>query len=239
METCLLSAFVALAFNLLTAAPSPAVAAEPPPEWDGLLRVPDKGADHLYLLRGADLGIYTKVLVSPVQVTFDPDWKSNSQTRNPERFVSSADMDQIRSGLAREFHTIFESELTKGGYTLSPQGGDEVLSISPAIVNLHITAPKTQTSGRSRRYVADTGRMTLVLELRDSVSGQLLGRVVDTQHGRRDGRLVLATPLTNLTDARESLSNWARMTLTALDYAKQSSPETAVARKPNGSAEPR
>jgi len=236
----MLMAMVALGFSMMAGMPRSAAAAEPPPEWDGLLRVPDKGPNHLYLLRGADFAPYTQVRIEPVQVSFDANWQSNANVRSAHRMLSDHDMEQLRAELAREFHMIFANELMREGYMITSASGDHVLNVKPGIVNLYITAPGKPTSGRSRRYIASTGHMTLVLELRDSVSGQLLGRVVDTVDGRRAGGFAIASPVTNLADARAALSNWARMTLTALNYAKQASPGTAVAeKKSENNAKPR
>jgi len=210
-------------------APSVTVAAEPPPEWDGLLRVPDKGADHLYILRGANFAQYTRVRIDPVQIAFDEHWQPNAGKRDLQRRLSKNDLDDIRSNLAREFHDLFPEALTKGGYMLTDEDGYDVLRVTPQIVNLYIAAPSKPTSGRSRIYVANSGHMTLVLELRDSVTQQLLARVVDTAQGRRTGTFQVASSVTNLADARAALHKWSDVLLTALDHAKQSSHETAVA----------
>lgn len=241
----ILSTIVMLGFNLLAAAPPRAVAGEPPPEWDGLTRVPDKGPDHLYLLRGADFSNYNAVKISPIEIAFDKNWdRGRGNNRNPARFVSDQDMEQIRTELAGEFHTIFTNDLVKGGWTISGLTGEHVLAITPAIVNLNITAPNTQqTSGRGHTFVTNTGHMTLFLELRDSVTGQLIGRVVDNVSGRRSGNsFEIAGPVTHTNDVRLAISKWADETMTALNYAKSSSPPgTALAEKPspNESGQPR
>ena len=224
-------AIVALGCSLPGMVATVVAAAEPPPEWDGLLRVPDKGADHLYVRRGVDFAKYSQLQIEPVQIAFDEQQTSIGTGRNPARRLSASDMEQIRATLAREFHSIFENELTRGGYTLTSQDGDNVLRVTPAIVNLYVAGQTRPTSGRGRLYVASSGHMTLVLELRDSVSGQLLARVVDTAHGRRSGNFAVpSTPVATLADARDALTHWAGSLLTALNYAKQSG-GTAVAEK--------
>ena len=130
--------------------------------------------------------------------------------------------------LAREFHDLFPEALTKGGYTLADEDGYNVLRVTPQIVNLYIAAPDKPASGRNRTYVANTGHMTLVLELRDSVTQQLLGRVVDSVQGRRSGTFQLASSVTNLAAARAAVTNWADVLLTALNHAKQSSAEATA-----------
>jgi len=234
----MLSGIAILGFNLMSM-PSSAQAAEPPPEWDGLLRVPDKGADHLYLHRDADFSTFTHLKVSPVQISFDPDWQPNGRVRGGHRIMTDKDMEQLRASLATEFHSILEDRLRSAGYTITDMDGENVLLVTPQIIDLYVTAPST-SAGRSRRYVTNTGHMTMVLQLHDSVSGQLLGRVVDTQSGRRGGGFAIAGPVTNLADARTAINNWATMAATALDHAKQSSSAEALAEKhTEGQAKPR
>ena len=47
------------------------------------------------------------------------------------------------------------------------------------IVNLEVNAPERDIPGRSRTYAVDAGEATFAIEVRDSLTGQLLGRAVD------------------------------------------------------------
>jgi len=78
-----------------------------------------------------------------------------------------------------------------GGYQVVTEPGPDTLLVIPAIVDLYITAPDTNVAARSRTYTANSGRMTLVLELRDSVTGETLARVVDSQSGRNIGIMTI------------------------------------------------
>jgi hypothetical protein len=111
----------------------------------------------------------------------------------------------------------FAAELTRGGYALADADGPDVLRVTPAIVDLYVNAPDVPTAGRSRTYVMDAGRMTLVVEARDSVSGQLLARAVDTRHGTETGRLQRANAVTNSQEAGRAIEQWARALREGLD----------------------
>ena len=90
--------------------------------------------------------------------------------------------------------------------------------MSAAIVDLFITAPEAaQSVGRSRTYVADSGRMTLVLELRESVTGEILVRAADARSGRSVGTLSIANRATNRADASRAMRIWARALREGLD----------------------
>lgn len=191
------------------------------PDLDGLVRVNNKRLDHVYLLPGADFSIYKRVRLSLVDIAFDREWELNRTRGRPSTRVSQTDMENIRRALADEFRRVFAEELGRSGYTLVDEDGEDVLKVYALISHLYITGPVTNTASPTRTYVANPGRMTLAVEMRDSVTGQLLGRAVDTQQGRqRTGRLQLATPTSNMADARAALREWARVLRTGLDDAE-------------------
>lgn len=211
---------VAISGALLASA---SVAAEPPAEWDGLVRVENRKLDHVYRLPGANFAGYKRIRLDPVQVAFDKNWDPNASERSPSRRLSSADIEKIKSTLANEFRKVFSQELGEGGYKLVDEDGDDVLRVTAGIINLYITAPEKLSAGRSRTYVASAGHMSLVAELRDSVTSQLLARAVDNVQGRDSGNFQIANSVTNLGDARVALKAWARVLREGLDDASNRS----------------
>jgi hypothetical protein len=99
------------------------------------------------------------------------------------------------------------------------EDGDDVLRVSAAIVNLYITAPDKMSAGRSRTYTTSAGYATLVAELRDSVTGKLMARAVDSVRGRDTGNFMITNSVTNMSAARTALSQWARILRDGLDDA--------------------
>jgi hypothetical protein len=195
------------------------------PEGDRLVRVNTHDVDHLYVLPGADFASYRRIRLDPVDVSFSERWDQNlNRTRTRRRRLSDEDIRTLRSTVATEFERSVADELSRGGYTLVDEDADDVLRVTPMIVNLYITAPRmqTQTPARSRTYIANTGHMTLVASVRDSVTGEYLARVVDTQHGPQTGTVQLAGSAANLADARRAFRNWAQVLRTGLDDARES-----------------
>ena len=193
----------------------------PPAEWDGLVRVENRRLDHMYLLPDVSFAGYTRVRLDPIEVSFYRNWNTN---RSSSQRLRQSDVENIKSSLANEFRRVFSDALTRAGYKLVEQDGEDVLRVQAAIVNLYITAPSAGTTGRSRTFVANAGQMTLVAELRDSVTGQLLARAVDTARGRQTGQFQLASPVSNMADARRALTQWAGVLVTGLDDAEGRSP---------------
>jgi len=192
----------------------------PPAEWDGLVRVANAKLDHVYRLPGATFDAYKRVRLDPIQVAFDKNFDPNRNQRSPSARLSTADFEKIKSTLADEFQKVFKEQLTDGGYMVVQEDGEDVLRVSAAIINLYVTAPEKPTAGRTRTYVASAGHMSLVAELRDSASGQLLARAVDNVEGRQTPQFEVANSVTNIGAARTALSSWARALVSALDQAR-------------------
>jgi hypothetical protein len=218
---CLVGALtVALA---ITAAGVPlgvgvAGAAEPPQEWDGLQLRDSKNVDRLYLRPGASLAGYKKVRLEPLQVEFDKNWDPNRSRVGTSR-LTATDFEKIKKTLAEAFAQVSAEELKKGGYDLVKAPGDDVLDITPFIMNLYIVAPDKQTAGRSRTYTSEAGQMTLVAEMRDSDTNTILARVVDNQRMGSSVNWRITTSVTNLGDAKRIIIGWASALRHALDVA--------------------
>lgn len=217
-HTVIRGLIAACAITLLAASPV-ASAAKPPKEWDGLELRDSKRFDRVYARPGASLAGYKRVRLEALQVAFDKDWDPNRDQRSPSHRLSAQDFEDIKTGLATEFAKVFAEELTKGGYSIATEPGEDVLDITPFIIDLYITAPDTsmQTAGRSRTYVADSGHMTLVAEARDSVTNQVLARAIDAVQGMDTGRFQVANSVTNIADARFAIKKWATSVVKALD----------------------
>jgi len=199
--------------------PTAVSADEPPQEWDGLTRVKSKQLDHVYKLPGADFSGYKRVRLDPIEVEFDKNWNPNDSQRGASRRLTNDDLEKIKKALAEEFRRVFTEELTENGYQVVTEDDDDVLRVSAAIVNLYITAPDKMSPGRSRVYTTSSGHMTLVAELRDSVTGKLMARAVDTVQGRDTGSFQITNSVTNMSSARTALGKWARVLLEGMDEA--------------------
>jgi hypothetical protein len=202
-----------------------AFAAELPESWDGLVEVKPKKMDAAYLLPGADFRPYTKVIIDPTQVAFNKDWMKqvNQSKRGVSERIDQADADKIIAAAQSNFDDIFKDAFGKAGYEIVTAPGPEVLRVSTAVVNLYVNAPDTMTAGRSRTYTADAGEATLVLEVRDSMTGALLGRVLDRRETQGVG-MQMATSVTNLSDFRSLFKQWASISTKGLEELKAHSP---------------
>jgi len=212
---------------LSVAVPDAAVAAKKPPqEWDGLQRRENKRLDNVYVRPNVQFTAYKSVRLDPVEVQFDKDWDPNRSAVTLSQRLSKDDIQRIRADLSKVFREEFAERLSKGGYPLVDEDGDDVLRVQAALINVYINAPDTsmQTAGRSRTYVMDAGRMTVVMQLQDSVTGQVLARVVDTKQGSSTGRLQWSTSVSNSAEARRAFGDWADALRRGLDVVNGKTP---------------
>lgn len=195
---------------------------------DGLELRQGKMADVVYVRPGVDFSGYRHVSILECPVAFSKDWQRHRKS-GPGR-VSQADMDRIRKELSAEFQAIFTEELqAKGGYQVVTTGGDDVLVLRPAIVDLEVTAPDTRTAGRSVTLGESAGGMTLYLELYDGATGQILARAIDRQTDWGTGRIEWRNAVTNKADADRILRRWAKALRDRLDAVRAGAAPPAAA----------
>jgi hypothetical protein len=189
----------------------------PPAEWDGLILQPGTRLNSVWVKPDAEIAAYRSVMLDPVEVRFARNWDPNTGGRSQLSRLNADDMAAIQAGLAELFREVFREELARGGYELVDQPGPDTLRVSAAIVDLYVTAPDTMAPGRTRTYTANAGRMTLVAELRDSTTGEILARAVDARSGRNTGTMEITNRVTNTAEARRVIRIWATALRQGLD----------------------
>jgi len=200
--------------TVLTAALCAACASEsriPDVTHDGLERVEDSRAARAWVKPDVDFSQYTQIGLLDCTVAFRRNWRMN------HRDVRTRDMERIKTDLADEFRTVFTQELEKNGYPVVDAHGDDVLLIRPEIIDLDVAAPQTSSGGRSDSFTASPGKMTLVIELFDSVSNEILARAIDRRIARNVGNIRWTTSGTNREAARKILRRWANMLVAELN----------------------
>ena len=187
----------------------------------GLVRVDVKGVDAIYKVPESNLSGYDKVILRPIEVEFSKNWKPENDSVLYQ--MNKPDREKIKSELQQAFAEVFTQVLQeKGGYQVVTEPAKDVLEVQAAIVNLYISAPDVsmQTSARVRTYTADAGSMTLIAELHDSVTGQLLSRAYDRRDDLDSGQWQWTNSVTNTADAKREIRRWAELLKQALDASR-------------------
>lgn len=193
--------------------------------YDGLELVNTKKMNAVYRRPEADFSVYDQVIILNCEVAFRKNWKrdQNAATRSPGSRITDADMAKIRTNLGELCRDVFTEELQRdGGYQITNTPGEGVMVVRPNIVNLDISAPDKMTAGRSRTFTTSAGSMTLFLEAFDSVSGEIIGRVIDSRKAPDSFRMQWTNSVTNVSEGKRIIRRWGQTLREMLDYARQS-----------------
>lgn len=188
------------------------------PTWDGLEWREAEGIDALYVRPDVTFKAYQDVYLDvPIEVAFDKGWDPNEGVRSPSRQLRAADIEAIREQMAAGFHAVLAEELGAGGFALVPAIGEQTLRVRAALADVYINAPERPGQGRAVTYTIEPGRMTLVMELRDGPTGQLLARVIDTTSGSNTGAFLVTNPSSNVAEFERAVRAWSERLVAALD----------------------
>jgi len=182
---------------------------------DGLHLVPDTRLGLVYMDPDADLAVFDKLLLMETQVAFKKNWQRDINQAKPFH-VTAADMARIKTDVAALFREIFTRELKSAGFVLVTEQAADTLIIRPAIVDLNINSPDTPRGGTTRNITESAGDMTLYLELRDSISGDLLAKAMDFQFDRSNITPFMMDRTRNGNAANRILTNWAQVLVKGL-----------------------
>jgi Protein of unknown function (DUF3313) len=194
-----------------------AVAKAPPDNWDGLVRVNAKRIDLLYLRPQADIRGYNRILLDPPEVAYDKNWRRDYDRSTTGHLVRLSDRD-IRAAIDDGKQMLTESfreAFQKAGYKVAPSPDSDVLRLSISLLNVRLVAPEARSGVAMHTFSSETGSATLVVEARDSLSGQLLGRAVD-QEVIDDWFVALRNDVTNRADFGQQFEEWARISAKGL-----------------------
>lgn len=190
---------------------------------DGMTLVKDTRMSTIYADPDADLSVYKKIILMDASVAFKKNWQRN---QNSESFYSAAfrvkdsDVERIKADVATLFKEAFTKELVEGGYVLVDEPGDDVLKVKPEIVDLDVVAPDVKSAYRNETYSESAGEMTLVLELYDSQTNDLIVKAKDRKRDFDKGYLEWRTSVSNRATAKRMMNAWAKAFRESLDDAR-------------------
>jgi len=194
---------------------------------DGLQRVRSNRVDVGFLKPGARFSAYDALLIDPVRVSY----KTEPRPPPGSSVLDPAAMERLK----RIFQRCFDRELAKSeDFRLASEPGPGVLRVSGQIVDLVVDAPPDRVG--ERYLVLDTGEMTLALDVRDSVTGEALARVVDRRAIRPAGvglgTLYPSSSVRNWGAIEDVFCDWALILREGLDELREL-PELPALPAPN------
>jgi len=217
------AAVLAMALALPAALPASAQEAD---TVDGLHEVDSRKFDQVFLLPGADFGPYAKVIIDDPEVAFRRNWVRdyNRDVRGLDGRISDSDAEEILASASDGLAEVYAGAFGKAGYEIVAAGAADVLRIKVSIINLEINAPDVDRPSRSRSYATEAGEATIIVEARDSLSGALLGRAVDSSRIGDTGFMTVRSSVSNRSDFSRAFKRWAELSVDGLEALKANPP---------------
>jgi hypothetical protein len=209
---------VLVAFCMAVAAGA-AFAATP----DGLVPVQSRYLDRVYLRPNADLASYRRVLLDPVRVEIRNDWLAhlNAYDRSVSRWVGPEEGLRIARETASSLQGILAEAFRARGYEIAAAPEPGVLRVSPGVIDLYVNAPDRFSPWRTKTFTRDAGQASLLLEVRDAMSGTLLGRVEHRGIAREmGGQLTFTNDVTNRFWFDALFKRWAESCVAEFEAGK-------------------
>jgi hypothetical protein len=188
---------------------------------EGLELVEKDRRGEIYADPGIDWSNYSRIQLDEATVAFRKNWQRDQNLAQPFK-ISTKDMDRIKRELSELFGEVFTEELVQNGaYEVTDESAEDVMRITPRIVDLDVFAPESRSSAvRVESYTDSSGRMTLQLDIYDSVTGDLIAKTSDRKEAPRRGYMQWTTSVTNRADARRMIEQWAKDFRERLDQAR-------------------
>lgn len=182
--------------------------------YDGLYRVDNTAMDAAWMKPDLDLSGYTGLMIVGAGMSFKPvddrgqrSWPATST--EAEFPISEEDRDRLRD----EMRKAFEEELSKlQRYELAEEPGPGVLMLSAGLIDVVSRVPPVdECVGGCDVYLTEIGEATLVLELRDSVTNEVLVRAADRRAPDPSRWPIEANSVRTWSEVRQVAQTWARM----------------------------
>ena len=126
--------------------------------------------------------------------------------------------DEKKNKIREVLREGFRDELSKGeNFTIVDEPGPDVLLIRGGLLDVVSFVPP-EPIGRTEYILSSVGEATLVLEIRDSISGAIIARSVDRRAAESAGRsFTRSNPVMNKAEVRRLARYWGRLLRDQLD----------------------
>lgn len=206
-----IGAILAVCAVLSACIAQPRVATEVAFNYEGLRSAPSERFETAQFRPGIDFTQYRAVQLLAPELEFRrPD---RSQQEFP---LTAGQKDSFRDLLSASFHDAFAASETLATVT---KPGSDVLTLKVRVIDIVARVPATSAGMGSRGSIAldATGQVTLVLEVNDSESGEILARGVETRQVRGAAVRRDAAMLTSWEDVELLVDRWAEITRSGVE----------------------
>lgn len=213
-----LSLLAGTVVSCASSAPELDTSANVEPTYDGLYPVKGGRMDGAWARPDFNVESYSKIMLQGVGVEYRPGGatRTNSLTMSNDDFYALTPEQKAR--FEQEMAKAFREELQKGEhFELVDEPGPDVLLIRGGLLDVVSYAPPDPL-GNAEIYLSRVGEATLVLEVRDSLSGAILLRAVDRRAAEDSARgFSNSNRVSNTAEFRRLARTWGRILREGLD----------------------
>jgi len=185
--------------------------------FDGLVRIDNARFRGAWIDPEVDLTQYTKIMPGGAEFQFRSVQKVSSiQARrsNENEFWMS---DSTKERLVETVSEVFDEELQRSEhFTITDEPGADTLIIVGALHDIVSRVPP-ENIGRGDIFLSSVGEGTLVIQLSDSLSGEVIFRAVERRAAERVGSAIRSNSATNWAEVRRWARRWATSLREGLD----------------------
>ena len=178
--------------------------------FDGLVRIDNARFAGAWIDPDVDLKQYSKIIPGGAEFEFRNVQKMSASAarRANEREFWISDSDKQR--LADTVTEVFDEELQKSKYfTVTDEPAPDALIIVGGLHDIVSQVPPEDV-GRSEVWLRSVGEATLVIELRDSLSNEVVYRAVERRAAENVGnQMIRANTATTWAEVRRWARRWA------------------------------
>ncbi len=194
---------------------------------DGLSRVKDSSYKYVWVKPDADFASYQGIIFGAVEVHYK---RKTRGTRYSSTSTNFALTKHQTDNLKRALRDAFIAELTRDEfYRLVDEPGPDVMLIEVSIIDLIVKVPTQGSNITQQTFASSTAEMTLLMELRDSLSGEILARVADRQDANAPGfamsnDLYYSNKVRDRSAVERVFKGWSKILRTRLDHVRSIEP---------------
>ncbi len=186
--------------------------------FDGLVRIDNTQFKHVWADPDADLSGYTKIVPIRATVEFRA-VKPVSRTGAARSSTSEFPIDEkTQQKIVDTVSEIFSEEIAQNNrFAISDKAGPDTLIVAGSLLDIVSHVPP-EPIGRGDIFISSVGEITLVLELKDSQSGETLVRAVERRALEPAGnRGMRSNAATNQNELRRLARRWGARLREGLD----------------------
>ncbi len=191
--------------------------------FDGLHRVDNTKFRYVWAKPGVDLSSYNKIMAVEAGFHYrnvrDPGGTSVARQRTQDFPIAEKNRAKFES-IVKE---VFQDEMGKlEHWKFTDQPGPDTIILFGSLYDIVSHVPP-EYKGRGTTYISRVGEATLVLQIEDSLSREVLARVAERRAANPVGNLALARSgtVTSIAEVRRLARHWARKLRTALESLKE------------------